>query len=348
MRAAPPSLTRPARRHFKVALIVRVAVGVVRSGSFGKARMFNAHLIFVALAFCALTSGASAREKPAPAAPPSPALWRVSDADSSLILFGTIGTLPKGAAWRSRSLAAAIDEAETLWFEAPVGEAAGAARAGEIFTAEGSLPRGRELPSLLGEAHRQAFAAVVASAGLAPGAIDPLKPWAAFVVLSSRVNAGEGLDPSEGVDAALLTEAQSRDRKVRYFSTIEETLGVLTKMPEKAQVDLLGFLIDDWAEQQVGAGPAFEAWRVGDVEATDDFLNRAMRERAPAAYQRLVASRNEQFADAIAEILKGQATAFAALSANFTVGEGALPELLAARGFTVERIGAKPAPALRD
>jgi uncharacterized protein YbaP (TraB family) len=294
---------------------------------------------------------AVAKDKAAPA--PAPAIWRASDADSAVYLFGTFGVLPKDAEWRSRDLAGAIDASETLWFEAPVGEPAAAARAEEIFAAEGRLGRAAKLSTLLGKEKWAPFARAAASAGISVEALDGLKPWAAFVVLSSRMHAAQGIDLGQGVDAALSREAASRGRPVRYFDTIDESLSVLTKMPEREQTALLAFLIDDFPRQQAGALPAFDAWRAGDVAATDAYLNAAMREKAPAAYKRLVAARTDALATEIETVLKTRETAFIALNAGYFAGEAALPAALLARGLKVERVdaaakSAPPRPDLRD
>ncbi len=178
--------------------------------------------------------------------------------------------------------------------------------------------------------------------------LDGLKPWAAFVVLSSRMHAAQGIDLAQGVDASLAREAESRGRTVRYFDSIDKSLGVLTKMPAKEQLGLLSFLLADWTRQQSGAISAFDAWRTGDVLSTDAYLNAAMRETAPAAFTRLVTARNDALANEIGDILKGRETAFIALNAGYVVGEGALPAALFARGFKVERVGAPVArPELR-
>jgi uncharacterized protein YbaP (TraB family) len=124
-------------------------------------------------------------------------------------------------------------------------------------------------------------------------------------------------------------------------------------MPEREQTALLSFLIDDWSRQQAGALSAFEAWRTGDLGATDVYLNAALRAALPAAYQRLVAARTDALATEIEAILKGRETAFLALNAGYVAGEGALPAALFARGFKVERVDAPVAapptkPKLRD
>lgn len=288
-------------------------------------------------AVAALLAAPAGAEKPAPA---SPALWRISDADSSVYLFGTFGALPEGATWRSRALAGAIDASESLWFEAPVGEPDAAAAAEKVFAAKGKLSEGRTLSSMLTAERRDALAAIAQTISTPMTSIDPLRPWAAFVVLSAQIHAGDGVNIAEGADAALMNEARSRDRPLHYFDTIEDSLRTLTVMPEKEQLALVSFLIDDWGRQKNGAHDAYAAWRSGDLAATDAALNAPMRAAAPAVYKRLVDDKIAQLSGEIAAILDRNETAFIALNAGYVAGDGALPEALAARGLKVERIDA--------
>jgi uncharacterized protein YbaP (TraB family) len=292
------------------------------------------------LACATFSPDAGAAEKTATAAPASPSLWRVFDDDSAVYLFGASGLAPAGAQWRSRALTSAIDASETIWFEAPVSDPAEQAKANEIFASRGMLKSGA-LPAMLSPERSSALAGIAAAINMPMTAIDPLKPWAAFVVLSSQLYAGADIDSNGGVEAALLSEAEGRGRSIRYLDTVENALGVLTGMSSAEQVGLLSYLIDDWQRQRDGAAAGFEAWRTGDDAASDAYLNAAFRAAAPAAYEKLVTDRTQRLADQVGAILSGPGTGLVALNASYMVGPGALPEALAAKGFKIERVGEK-------
>ena len=274
---------------------------------------------------------------PSPAAepPPSPAVWRVSDADSSVYLFGSMGLSPHGASWRSRAVGRAIDASEILWLEASLDDPAAQAAANEIFNKEGMLPTGAQLSSLLPADAAAAIDATAVAAGFTPAAIEPLKPWSAFVLFSSKIDADA---TAETVDAAILREARSRGREIRYFETVAESLHRLTGLPQGAQIDILARLIVDFDAQRADARAGFDAWRIGDLAAADAHMNQTLRETSPVAYKTLVTDRVETLAGAIEAVLNAPDTAFISLNASYVVGPGALPETLAARGYKVERI----------
>ena len=67
-------------------------------------------------ALLAQTASPATAEAPAgPAAGPArPALWKVSDADTTIYLFGTIHLLPNGIEWYNGAVATAFEAADEL------------------------------------------------------------------------------------------------------------------------------------------------------------------------------------------------------------------------------------------
>lgn len=291
--------------------------------------------LFLVLGLLAASAADAKKPESASDAASSPALWRISDDDSAVYLFGAIGLSPGRSPWRSRAVARAIDASETIWFEAPVDEPSAQAAANRIFSEEGMLPIGKRLSSLLPPEAAATLAAIAEQSGLTAETLEPLKPWAAFIVLSSRI---EPATDAETIDAAILREARGRGRQLRYFDTVEESLRILTDMPRDEQVELVSQLIADFERQRADARTGFEAWRMGDIEAVDAYLNGPLREAAPQAYKTLVTDRIEAFAGDVGAVLKSPETAFVSLNAGYLVGPGSLPERLLKAGYKVERV----------
>ena len=67
----------------------------------------------LALALAALSVACSTAQ----ARPP---IWIVRDADSEIVLFGSIHVLPPGLDWKPPPLARALTAADDLWFELPI------------------------------------------------------------------------------------------------------------------------------------------------------------------------------------------------------------------------------------
>ncbi len=274
--------------------------------------------------------------------PPAPALWKVSDADSEIYLFAAAPFLPAGEAWRSRAVAAAIDHAQSIVFEAPAADPAAQAAATRLFDRVGRTSGGMTLSGSLGEEEAAGLAAVAAALDAETAQFDALKPWAAFVVLSAELDRKRGADPAAGVEMGVLKEAIGRQRPVRFLDTVEGALRVLTDMPEADQRALLSFLLADWPRQDETSAAAFAAWRAGDAEAVAVKAQEPLRMAAPGAYDRLIAARADFLADRIAVLLQSPEAAFVCLGASLVVGADGVAAGLEERGFDVERIDARP------
>ena len=80
-------------------------------------------------------------ETPAQARPP---IWTVRDADSEMVIFGSVHVLPPGLDWRPAELDKALAKADDLWFELPI-DPASEAKVGQLAAAHGLLPQGQSL-----------------------------------------------------------------------------------------------------------------------------------------------------------------------------------------------------------
>jgi uncharacterized protein YbaP (TraB family) len=100
-----------------------------------------------------------------------PALWEVSDPDTTIYLFGTIHRLPDGVEWRSTKLDEAMASAQELVVETIVDEKNPA----KLMQVMASLGFAQGLPPLaerLPPAQRPALAAAIAKSGFPPQALD--------------------------------------------------------------------------------------------------------------------------------------------------------------------------------
>jgi len=274
--------------------------------------------------------------------PPTPAIWKVRDADSEIYLFAAAPFLPTGATWRSRTVAALIDRSETIWFEAPFADPAALAAAGRIFEEEGRNAAGKSLSGLLGSEAERLLDGTLETLEADRELFSSFKLWAAFVVLTAELDRKRGADPASSVEIGVLTEAMSRQRPVQFLDSVDGALSALTEMPEKDQRDLLVFLLEDWPRQNAQAPIVYDLWRTGDVEALARLAKSPLKEAAPGAYERLIGARAELLVERISALLSSPDEAFICLSATLVIGDDGIAAMLKSRGFTVERLDARP------
>lgn len=275
----------------------------------------------------------------------SPPMWRVSDEDSEIFLLGTFHILPPGLEWRSDSIVTALDAAKTIWFEAEVDTAAAKQKTLQVLMTQGFNADGKTLSELLAADDAARLKTIAAELGLPMKAIDPMRPWQAFLTLSVQFIVEEGFDPSSGVETVLLREARAKSYTLNFFETVEEQLGLFANLPPKAEKDLLTTTLREWDQYEDEFDELFTAWATGDIAGIDAMMNKNLRDAAPAVYDILVTRRNAAWAEALAAEMRGSGTALVAVGAGHLVGAGSVPALLEAKGFRVERYSA---PAAND
>lgn len=268
-----------------------------------------------------------------------PPMWRLSDDDSEIWLLGTFHILPPDLDWRSNPLAHAIDNAETIFFEAEVDAPETETVTRNALITEGFLPKGETLSGLLEPDEVAKLQAVTTEIGVPFEAFDRMRPWQAFLAASVQFIVTQGFDPGSGVESVLLKEARFRDRKLEFFETVEQQLLLFTSLPPDVELDLLKITLRDWDNQDKQFSLLFNAWRNGDAETIDELMNDSMRDQAPEVYDTLIKHRNEVWVDRIETVMAGKGRVLIAVGAGHLVGDDSVPSLLISKGFEVERYG---------
>lgn len=267
---------------------------------------------------------------PAAAEPP---VWTVRDADSTIVLFGSVHVLPADLDWRPDTLDAALATADDLWFETPV-DAAGEAEAGAAAQARGFLPAGQSLSALLSPEGRARLDRVCGRLGISPAGVERLRPWYADVTLGVVALMRQGATVSSGVERTLAEAAPGAER--RAFETATEQIGFFADAP---LADQLASLEDTL--RQIDEDPAYydrliDAWARGDIRAIQDLGLTPMKQVSVWLYDRLIVQRNRRWAETIAERMEGSGETVIVVGVGHLVGPDSVPALLRARGFTVE------------
>lgn len=265
-----------------------------------------------------------------------PALWRLSDPDTTIYLFGTIHMLPDGYDWRTPRFNAALARAGTLVLEiADVGDANAQASAYKaVATAPG-------LPPILDRApadKRAALAAAIDKAGLKPAQLDGLKTWAAALTIGTMTGKGSGASPLNGVDSQLGALFRDAGKPVDGLETTRQQLGYFDSLPESAQRKLLLGMADD----ATGDGgkqitDMIAAWSKGDVKRIAVTFDEELK-LSPELADRLVRQRNAAWAGWIEQRMAKPGTVMVAVGAGHFAGSDSVIAKLKADGYRVERL----------
>lgn len=266
-----------------------------------------------------------------PDIPAHPALWRVSDPDTTIWLFGSIHTLPPRVAWRTPVVARAIAAADTLILEVPPADD-GAARA--QFLALAQQPGLPPLLDRVAHADRAALARGMAAAGQSGETLDGLKTWAAALTIAAGAGHVADADAANGVEAVLARAFAGK--AIGALESREGQLRLFDRLPPESQRRLLIAAAQDAVAAMKGDATLLTAWKAGDTAGLAADV--APLRRDPAMGATLVTDRNARWASAIVRRLPRPGRVFVAVGAGHLVGPGSVVAMLRARGVRVERV----------
>ncbi len=265
-----------------------------------------------------------------------PALWTLSDEDTTLHIFGTVHLLRPGLDWRSDALDAALTDADTIVFEADVTSQAAASEMMKFISNEGMLGGGQQLSNLLSDLEKAELQKALDHVGRPLGAIEPMKPWWAAVNLSVLQIQSEGYDPNSGVEMVIGAEAREADKSFEYLETIDEQLGRLANMPSDVQVDFLISSAESIEEGGEVLDTLVSEWVDGDVNGIGLLMSNPDMMGSDEVYDALLKARNEIWVGKIEAMLDEPGTSLIAVGAGHLAGDDSVIKLLEAKGYEVE------------
>jgi uncharacterized protein YbaP (TraB family) len=266
---------------------------------------------------------------------PGPAWWKVSDADTTIYILGTLAALPKGAAWDTSVLDHRLDGAFALIMP-PVGRA-GITDIPAMLKLRGKLKSDQPLDQAAPELAPR-LAKVRAQLGKAPDSYNGWSPLGAGVMIGidyQKVSKLDGGEPERTV------QRLARKHKVKA-----KPAGVYKAMPMvkalvKGHSEEAGRLCLEGVLSEVEAGigatqAAAKAWATGDVRgaiAGPRNFQRCMRSLPGMSDMQQRGTADE--VNALAEALKTPGHAVALFSMRGLVAQGGVLDQLRAKGFTV-------------
>ena len=270
-----------------------------------------------------------------------PALWSISDEDSTVYLFGTVHILPPELEWRTDDIAAAFADAEIVYFEVDALSEDAQAEMQTLIPQLGRNAPGVTLSSMISEEARGHVATIAERIGAPPDAfmagLDPLQPWLASVQMAVLQMQASGYEAGSGAEAALSADAEAAGKTRAYFETVEEQLRFLSDSPIEVQVADFEVSVEQMVEEPQLLTELVQAWAVGDMDHIDRLINDDMRETSPELYERIIIQRNRNWIPQIIEALEGSDDAFVAVGAGHMPGPDGVVALLEAEGLEVAR-----------
>lgn len=289
-------------------------------------------LAFLGLATAAVAAPATVTQTTAA----HPALWAVSDQDTTIYLFGTIHLLPDNYTWRTGAIDSAIANSGSLYVETIVDPK----NPQPLIMAMRTLGYSKGLPPLadrIDPAKRPLLEAAIAKSGIPRATFDSMETWAAAFTLLGVQYREIGLGGENGPEQALRDAFGAAGKPVGELETNAQQLGFFDVLPESAQRSLLEGAIEPPKSATVDFSEMLRGWANGDVDAIARTFNHDLAD-TPALRETLLDRRNANWSRWIEQRMQQPGVVFVAVGAGHLAGSDSVLALLQRDGYRVRRI----------
>ena len=289
-----------------------------------------------ALPALSLLAACASASPPAPkVAPAHPALWKLSDEDTTIYLFGTIHVLHEGYQWRTPVFDKATGEAQELVLE--VADLDDRAKTASTFLSLAVTP---DLPPVIERvpaAKRAGLQALIDKSGVPAAALNRFESWAVAITLAAGMLKNLDVSPEYGVEKALQAIFVADKKPVSGLETSEQQLGFFDKLPEAAQRTFLASMVDDSVDPAKEFDDMVSAWSKGDDKAIalsfDDELK-----LSPELVEMLLRRRNANWTTLLKKRLEKPGTILVAVGAGHLAGPDSVIAMLGKDKLKVVRV----------
>ena len=290
--------------------------------------------VAAALGLAGLAAGVPATAEAPQAA--RPALWEVSDADTTIYLFGTIHLLPEHLQWRTARFDQALDNAQQLVVETIVDQQ----HPESLQAAEFSLGFKQGLPPIaqrVPSAKVAKLRAAISATGVPEKYFDQMKTWLAAIQLLGVQFRTMGLKGSDGPEEILRQQFLSQHKPIGQLETNAEQFGYFDRLPEKAQRSLLDGAIEPQTGMDKEYNEMLASWSRGSVKEIASTFNHDLAD-SPDLKQSLLEQRNANWAKWIEQRMAQPGTIMIAVGAGHLAGNDSVIALLQKDGYRVQRL----------
>ncbi len=287
--------------------------------------------VSLALAGCAVPGDVNAQPAVPAEAEPGPALWQVSDEDTTIYLFGTIHAMHADINWFNDRIAQALAISDSLVTELDMSDPVAI---NLRLRQAGTFQNGATLRPLMAEENLQEYEAALAKLNLPAEVMDNYEPWYAALNLSMLPVFAAGYDPELSVEAVLQEAAAGKEHE--SLETLDDQIELYDGMEMQYQLEYLKATVDE-ADSII---PLVEAMVMEWVEGDVDELASLIDDEDEDSYlrDRLLIDRNANWVGWIEQRLDQPGTVFIAVGAAHLAGEGSVQRQLEERGYTVTRV----------
>lgn len=286
---------------------------------------------FLIASMLASTFAACSTTQPATPEPsPGPALWTLSDADTTIHLFGFAPVLKAGTDWETNTITDALNASDMLIIESDNGSPDAQAAIQVLIGQLGLNPDDTTLSSKLSEGDRAEINTISSGLGAPLAALDALKPWLASVQLGVMSISQDDYDVTNPPSVQLLASAKAVGKETRALEAPTDLMRLMAGLSEPEQLGMLlhtARMLRDKPTQQMDIA---KAWLAGDVETIAHLLHGNHGAwSSPAIYNAMLVMRNQQWLEEIKTLMdEYDGTVFLTVGLGHLAGDDSLINML--------------------
>jgi uncharacterized protein YbaP (TraB family) len=268
-----------------------------------------------------------------------PPVWTAHGPGATITLFGSVHILPQSLDWRPEALTQALTEADELWFETPIDDAAVLDISRQAL-ALGLLPDNRNLADMLSAKGKARLRRAETDLHLPASSLEHLRPWLAELTIGEADYAREGATADQGVERQLSNAAPQASRHA--FETAAQQIALFAGQPEAAQVTSLEDTLRDLQDDPDQSRRLIDAWQRGDLKTIEKEGLAELRRDSPRMFKVMLTDRNAAWLKVLTERLSAPTAdgrpvrIVVVVGVGHLVGSGGVPALLRAKGFRVD------------
>jgi len=262
------------------------------------------------------------------------ALWRIRGDHNTVYLLGSVHVLPQSVYPLRPALERAFADSQQVAFEVDISQATGG-QVRQAFSEVGVYPRGDDLSQHVSPITLQIVKLACAELGVSYEKAKKFKPNLLAELMTLRYTELAGFREDLGVDIYFYQRAKALRKPIFGLETIGDQADVLAQKEKNSEQHLL-ITIGSLPQYRIALAQMVEAWRKGQVEVLDQFLNQDER-NDPETFDRMFARRNARWLPQIERLTHENFNCLVVVGAGHLVGNHGLVETLRRRGYRVEQ-----------
>lgn len=269
-------------------------------------------------------------------------LWKVSDENSSVWLFGSIHFADSSFYPLPSEIENAFRNSTALAVEMDISDSETQEKTAEEFLKEGMFTDGRTLKDVLPDSLWKTLDSISTTLGMKTENFLPMRPWMAATLIASAAIASTGIQQELGIDLVMLDSAYAQGKEIIALETPEEQVESLSKSEGSEETDGIAYLestFREYSKLDQMIKEVISAWKRADVVGLQKSLSadQNMNESEKRLNERMFNQRNKKMKKEILNFLENDKQVFVVVGVGHLILENNLLEMLSENGLKIQR-----------